>query len=192
MLAIPPRLSLPLTITLILLTLTIYTLPQLPSLFPNPQTSPSLHLLLPATTPNPNLCKLLLTTHLLHYPTPILLGWAGAGAYNGSESHLFKIASTLQYLKGLGRGAEEKGDLVLVLDAHDVWVQLGPEVLISRYKRVAEKGTGEVVFGPDKVCWPEDERRAACWAAPEARMERAAFGPGTDAGDVKGVRPRWL
>ena len=170
--------------------------------------NPKFHLLLPATASNVNFCKLLLSAAITGYPNPILLGWEGYGQYNGSESHLFKISETLTYLNRLPKSADE--DLVLILDAYDTWLQLPPDVLIERYYVALEKGNARlkaegiygvehggaeikqsILFGPDKTCWPDDERRAACWAVPESTLPADAFGPGTDTWVVPN-RPRWL
>lgn len=170
--------------------------------------NPQFHLLLPATASNPNLCKLLLSAAVTGYPNPILLGWEGHGQYNGSKSHLFKISETLAYLNTLPPSADN--DLVLVLDAYDIWLQLRPEVLISRYFTAIDKANARlrregihgadhggakvkqsIIFGPDKMCWPDDKRRAACWAVPESSLSPAAFGPSTDTWMVPN-RPRWL
>lgn len=170
--------------------------------------NPQFHLLLPATASNVNFCKLLLSAAVTGYPNPILLGWEGHGQYNGSKSHLFKITETLAYLNRLPPSADE--DLVLILDAYDIWLQLPPDVLIERYHVAIEKGNARlgsegtygvdhggaqikqsILFGPDKTCWPDDERRAACWAVPESTLPSDAFGPGTDTWVVPN-RPRWL
>ncbi|KAH9818199.1 hypothetical protein Tdes44962_MAKER05393 [Teratosphaeria destructans] len=166
------------------------------------------HLVLPATAATTDLCKLIFSGFVTGYPEPVLLGWEGHGLYNGSESHLFKISETLAYLKTLPNSADD--DLVLLLDAYDVWFQLRPDVLITRYFEVMRKanqrlkdegihGKGyygakikqSILFGADKACWPDDPRRAACWAVPESPLNDAAFGPATDA-DMILARPRWL
>lgn len=137
-----------------------------------------------------------------------MLGWEGYGQYNGSESHLFKISETLAYLNRLPSTADN--DLVLLLDAYDIWLQLPPEVLIQRYHNAIDKGNARlrlegtygahhggaqvkqsIIFGPDKTCWPNDERRAACWAVPQSSLASDAFGPATDTWIVPN-RPRWL
>ena len=175
---------------------------------PSTTTNPKFHLLLPATGSNVDLCKLLLSATITGYPNPILLGWQGHGQYNGSESHLFKISETLAYLNGLPPSADN--DLVLVLDAYDIWLQLRPDVLIKRYHTAIEKANARlkregihgidhagaiikqrILFGPDKTCWPDDERRAACWAAPNSTLAGHVFGPATDSWMVPN-RPRWL
>ena len=175
---------------------------------PSGTSNPQFHLLLPATGSNVNLCKLLLSAAIIGYPNPTLIGWEGHGQYNGSESHLFKISETLAYLNSLPPSADN--DLILVLDAYDIWLQLRPDVLIKRYYSAIEKANARlnregihgldhggatikqrVLFGPDKTCWPEDERRAACWAVPESSLAPDVFGPATDTWMVPN-RPRWL
>jgi hypothetical protein len=205
------RMRLPVAIaSIVLLTLTIGILTTSLSALLSPfTTEPSqFHLLLPATASNVNFCKLLLSAAVTGYPNPILLGWGGYGQYNGSESHLFKITETLAYLDRLPSSADD--DLVLVLDAYDIWLQLPPDVLIERYHVAIEKGNARlkaqgihgadhggaqikqsILFGPDKTCWPDDERRAACWAVPDSSLPSDAFGPGTDSWVVPN-RPRWL
>lgn len=171
-------------------------------------TKPHFHLLLPATATNLNFCKLLLSAAITGYPEPIVLGWEGHGQYNGSESHLFKISETLAYLNRLPSTADD--ELVLLLDAYDIWLQLPLEVLIRRYHVAIDKGNvrlrsegtygahhggaqvkQSIIFGPDKTCWPDDKRRAACWAVPKSSLAPDAFGPATDTWIVPN-RPRWL
>ncbi|KAF2764685.1 hypothetical protein EJ03DRAFT_281631 [Teratosphaeria nubilosa] len=166
------------------------------------------HLVLPATAATMDLCKLLFSGLVTGYPEPVLLGWEGHGLYNGSESHLFKISETLAYLKTLPESADD--DLVLLLDAYDIWFQLRPDVLIARYFKVIEKANQRlkdqgiygmihhgakikqsILFGADKTCWPDDLRRAACWAVPKSPLSDGAFGPSTDANMIL-ARPRWL
>ncbi|KAK4617558.1 hypothetical protein CLAFUW4_12400 [Fulvia fulva] len=166
------------------------------------------HLVLPATGPNDQFCKLLLSAGITGYPEPIFVGWAGHGVYNGTESHLFKITETLAYLRSLPPSADD--DLVLILDAYDIWLQLRPDVLIGRYfevlrkndKRVKAEGIygkqhggavikHSIVQGPDKIHWPQGDQDAATWAVPESPLPRNAFGPLTDT-DMFTARPRWL
>jgi hypothetical protein len=166
------------------------------------------HLVLPATASNLNLCRLLLSGAVTGYPEPVLVGWEGHGLYDGAQSHLFKISETLAYLTSLPPSADE--DLVLLLDAYDVWMQLRPDVLISRYFHVIEKanqrlkdegiygvqhGGSDVrqslLFGADKTCWPGDAQRPACWSVTPSPLSDIAFGPRTDE-DMIMARPKWL
>jgi hypothetical protein len=44
-------------------------------------------------------------------------------------------------------------DLVLMIDALDVWMQLPKEHMISRFDEI---DGNQVVIGADKKCWPND------------------------------------
>ena len=167
-----------------------------------------LHLLLPATGSTLNVCRFLLSNTITGYPEPILLGWGGHGQYDGAKSHLFKVSEGLAYLESKPQSNDD--DLVLMLDAYDIWMLLRPEVIVSRYfdiikqqnQRLEEDGLlgleqgGEkventILFGADKICWPKDGRFAGCWAVPDSPMRAKAFGPDTDSWMVPN-RPRWL
>ncbi|KAJ5446839.1 hypothetical protein N7445_001660 [Penicillium cf. griseofulvum] len=117
----------------------------------------------------------------------------------------------MQYLDNLPTDSDD--DLVLIVDSYDVVFQLPADVLIQRYFDVIEAAnariaaqfgqdsvdslSGEnsprqtILFGSDKVCWPDIEGRPACWAVPEdVGIPVGAFGP-VDGG-MDGNMPRWL
>ncbi|CAL3966825.1 unnamed protein product [Diplocarpon coronariae] len=170
----------------------------------------SLHLLVPATSSNEHLCKLMLSAAILRYPTPIIVNWgAEEGESNHYSSHLEKVNTILNFLNTL-YSEGNADDLVLIVDGFDVHFQLPPEVLIKRYfaanaaaqQRINDQiGAANahgynvkqtVIFGQDKVCWPNPPGSPACWAVPQAPMSRYAFGPDTDDGMASHQRPRWL
>lgn len=160
-----------------------------------------LHLLVVATGSDLNLCRLLLSAAVLRYPPPVLVDWKGEGKYNAAATHLAKIHGPLRYLESLSEAQDN--DLVLLVDGYDIIFQLGPEVLLQRYfaeikasnARLASSGQRDVynsiLYGPDKMCWPLDFGRPACWAVPEPPISPFAFGPATDT-DMQHARPRWL
>jgi hypothetical protein len=167
-----------------------------------PSHSRNFHLLIVATSSDLSLCRLLLSASILQYPPPVLIDWQGKGEFNATESHLAKIHGTLRYLDALPKTQDD--DLVLMLDGDDIIFQPGPEVLLQRYfaemnasnARLASKfkrsiGYNNILFGPDKMCFPEDFSRPACWVVPESPLPRYAFGPSTDV-DMERARPRWL
>lgn len=175
---------------------------------PNDRSSRQLHLLVPATASNLNFCRLLLSSTITGYSDPILIGWGGHGLYDGAKSHLFKISETLDYLNNLP--ASKDDDLVLLIDAYDIWLILRAEIMISRYfdllresnERLESLGLygrnhggaeirNTLFWGPDKICWPPEAQRVACWAVPESPMEKQAFGPGTGT-EMRLYLPRWL
>ena len=131
--------------------------------------------------------------------------------------HLLKIQTVLDYLEKFPENQQD--DLVLMVDAYDVWFQLPPETIIRRYleqvdidhARLKERFGKEAVkendfqqtvyFSNDKICWPDLEgKRPACWAVPPSPLVRDAYGPLDDSkfpayeGWLNGYtrRARWL
>jgi len=172
--------------------------------------SARLHLLVPATSSNYDLCKLLLSVQILGYPAPILINYGATEAEDPYVQHLAKVQGIANYLDLLLKRAEHSEELVLVVDGYDLWFQLPPDVLLSRYYDVIAKADIQaantygsriarqkqmrhsIVFGPDKICWPIDFSRPACWAAPLGSMATKAFGPRTSSERESLNLPRWL
>ena len=169
-----------------------------------------LHLLVPTTSSNVNLCKLLLSAHILGYPTPILLNFGDHEEQDEYVQHLAKVQGIYDYLLSVEADSEYKEDLVLIIDAWDLWFKLRPDVLLKRYyavNKAADQRTREkfgeeamvehnmrqtVLFGPDKICWPVDYSRPACWAVPDGNLPKFAFGPQTSNGRRETNQPIWL
>ena len=172
--------------------------------------NPSFHLLIPATSSNPNLCKLLLSSFVLSYPTPTLVNYGKdfntSGKDDGFGSHTGKIWGVYEFLGDKSQVKDD--DLVLIIDGYDVWMQLPPDVLIKRYHKLLEeanerlrrrygmktrtsavdgaqtprvpKYTQKIVFAADKICWPNPENDPACAAVPYSPLPKDAYGPETD------------
>lgn len=184
------------------------------------KTNPSFHLLIPATESNSKLCKTLLSTFALAYPPPTLVNYGkkfdGEGWDKGS--HAGKIRGVYDYLSDEKKVKDE--DMVLVIDGYDVWFQLPPVIMIKRYQQLiyeannrlrwrygtevkptegeagsemGPKYTQSVVFGADKLCWPNGSSDPACAAVPYSTLPKDAYGPSTDT-DPDGFRnrPRYL
>jgi hypothetical protein len=167
-----------------------------------------MHLLIPATSTNIHLCQLMTSAAILGYPAPVLVNWAMPEASDAYVQHLAKVQGVLDYLKSLPE--EQQDDLVYMMDGFDAWFQLPADVLVKRYYDVVEKAArineadfgaanvaqynikDTVLFGPDKLCWPIDDKRPACWAVPESWEAKHAFGPDTDHGIIEHNRARWL
>lgn len=77
-------------------------------------------LLVPATSSNPDLCKLLLSGQILDYPTPILINYGATESEDPYVQHLAKVEGILKYLDHLERSDEFAEDLVLIVDGYDV------------------------------------------------------------------------
>lgn len=158
------------------------------------------HILLLATKSNVKLCKTLLTLTILGYPTPRIISWGGTDSTDamlGGGSHFGKITKTLEYIDEHLSGPESQNDLILMLDAFDIWVQLPLEVLLARYKdilreedarlahRMGSAFTHEgiksgIVFGAGKRCGPNSYHTVACYPIPDSPLPKDLFGNVTD------------
>lgn len=142
----------------------------------------------------------MLAQTILGYPAPNLVMWNQTfddDRFLGNGSHLAKISSTLAWLEEPSHYTNED-DLVVMADAYDVWFQLPPETLITRYHRLvanenkrirhrmgarafeAEKISTKVIFSASKRCGPNDPHSIACYAVPGSPLPRNVFGAITD------------
>lgn len=185
------------------------------------KTSPSFHLVIPASEANANLCKTILSASILNYPAPTLINYGKnfTGDSWDKGTHTGKIRGIYDFLENAKHIADQ--DLVLIIDGYDVWFQLPPEVLIERYnsitrranqrlrkqygvstsKEPAEDGQKEqmsmysqrVIYAADKLCWPNAEEDPACTAVPFSTLPKNTYGTDTDK-DPHGFlnRPRYL
>lgn len=149
----------------------------------------ALHLLIPLTSPSLLFCKSLASSILSGYPPPILINfnvtYSKPALARGAK--ILGIASYLQepvlpY---------ETSDLVLIADGFDIWYQLPPDILSHRY--FESFPSHSVVFGADKLCWPNPPDSPPCRLAPQSTLPKDSYGPETDK-DSSGykVRPRFL
>lgn len=140
----------------------------------------------------------MLSAHIHEYPTPTLVAWNEVFDKDyllGAGSHIAKISKVLEYLKGLPKDADE--DLILMMDAFDIWFQLKPEVLISRYfqindaadhrisERMGEAAEVEeikqkIIFGAGKRCAPNQVHTIACYPVPQSPVPDDIYGANTD------------
>ena len=77
-------------------------------------------MLVPASSSNSNLCKVMVSSGILGYPTPALINWGMR--FNNSKlssggSHIAKIAGIQDHLQSLDA---DDDDLVLVVDGYDI------------------------------------------------------------------------
>ena len=184
------------------------------------KTNPAFHLIIPASESNPELCKTLLSSFILSYPSATLINYGkvfeGAGWDKGT--HAGKIRGVYDFLDNKKEVKDD--DLVLIIDGYDVWFQLPPEVMIKRYHAMVleanerlrrrygmvtegkpgdgpaervPKYTQSVIFGADKICWPNPVGDPACAAIPYSILPKDVYGPLTDK-DPKAFRnrPRYL
>jgi len=152
---------------------------------------------------------------VLGYPTPILLAWnetydnpwlAGGGSMIPA-----KIYRVSEYLDALPASADN--DLVLLIDAYDIWFQLGPSVLVSRYHALnaaantrlrAQLGPAynkenirqQIVWGQQKLAEPNEAHTIAWYPIPESPLPADTYGANTDTpigrSRAASFRPRYL
>ncbi|KAI9712172.1 MAG: hypothetical protein M1828_001733 [Chrysothrix sp. TS-e1954] len=178
-----------------------------------------LNLLIPATQSNAELCKTVITSLVLGYPTPTILNWGKDFAqqdWRANGTHIGKITGILDFLDE-PNFEHQRDQLVLIIDGYDVWFQLRPDVLTSRYKEInranlartearlgsaAVRGEGisqSILFSAQKNCGPMKAQRdaVACYAQPESPLRIDLYGPDTDILDHDKhlplhFRPGWL
>ena len=158
---------------------------------------------------------------ILNYPPPTLIGYtkklpAGHTEY---EAMLDRITGIYNYLEHTRDVKDD--DFILILDGHDFFFQLPPEVMIRRFQntlkennlklrnkyglatveRQGHPGIGEkvqkytqrVLFGASKQCFPNLDNDPGCVTVPQSSLPPDAYGYKTDIHpDGHLTRPRWL
>ncbi|KAK3670753.1 hypothetical protein LTR78_009325 [Recurvomyces mirabilis] len=163
-----------------------------------------LHILIPASRPDMNLCKILLSASVLGYPSPLIINW------NQEFNDNSLVEGIYDYVTGLDTSHDE--DLVLMLDGYDVWLQLRAQTLLDRYYHLnkmadtrtrAEMGSAanqarqEIIFGCQKRCWPWTPNDPPCYAVPNSTLPEDVYGtrtdtPASDDNPFINYRPRFL
>ncbi|WYZ42345.1 hypothetical protein EsH8_VI_000044 [Colletotrichum jinshuiense] len=176
-----------------------------------------LRIIVPADSPSLDLCKMLMSALASGYPSPVVVNWGrdfhkAPGWFGGS--HLGKIDGTLDFLNAITSDDapedERLGpdDLILVVDAYDIWFQLPPSLLIRRYlaqnqaanerirkewgdskswfssdtKKQSLRPRQSIVISTQKKCWPDPSLGADphCDELPESSARPDMYGPHTD------------
>ncbi|KAJ7915674.1 hypothetical protein B0H13DRAFT_1999797 [Mycena leptocephala] len=135
----------------------------------------------------PLFCKVLMSS-LVHGYSPIILNWEAQG--DGSYMQRMKVTGVYEFL--LNFPSLQDNDVVFMMDAWDVWLQLPPQTLLERYE---EYRSDAVVIGADKACWPNEWEEPACRGVPESPVPRIAYSEGEEHGGnsthSNTRRPRW-
>ncbi|KAL5610777.1 hypothetical protein FOBRF1_006894 [Fusarium oxysporum] len=178
-------------------------------------------IVLPVDDSSPDLCKVISGAVALGYPAPVIVNWKKdfhTAADGIGPSQLGKITGTLNYLQW-ATGDEvpederlEGDDLVLMLDAHDIWLQLPPSVMLHRYfssnekanRRIAEEyGFSDkalmqqtIIAAAQKGCIaPRDKiSNLYCHDVPDSTLPENIFGFFTDysVSRYKYMRPKFV
>ncbi|KAK1985217.1 hypothetical protein LZ30DRAFT_686295 [Colletotrichum cereale] len=165
------------------------------------------------------------------YPSPVIVNWGrdfnkSPGWFGGS--HLGKIDGALDFLDGITSDDapedERLGpdDLVIIVDAYDIWFQLPPSLLIRRYlaqnnaaderirkewdmsrsqlsSKISETSPTprqSIIISTQKKCWPDAGLGfdSHCDALPESSARKDLYGPHTDEDpkQIHKLRPRFV
>ncbi|KAK2592343.1 hypothetical protein QQS21_009962 [Conoideocrella luteorostrata] len=180
-------------------------------------------LLVPANKPGPDLCKMVASATVLGYPSPILINWGQDFSNSVSRSwgaYLAKITGTLDYLDHVTQPNTHRGerldddDLVLMVDAYDIWFQLPPDTLLQRYHQTNHDANSRlaaqwknsnrmpmkqtIIAAAQKRCFPtmESGSNLYCDDLPQSNLRSDLYGSPTDTDSEKkyyhNVRPRFL
>ncbi|KAL2861135.1 glycosyltransferase domain-containing protein [Aspergillus lucknowensis] len=183
------------------------------------KTNPSFHLVLPATRSTPGLCRALTSAMIMDYPPPTLVRY-GRQLPEGSTGHDYmvdRITGIYNFLAYTPR--LEDHDIVLIVDGFDIFFQLPPEVLITRYQELLretnaklrekygmvtverpfrkdgvetlQKYSQRVIFSASKECFHALGEDAGCVSVPRSSLPPDAYGWKTDTQEQL-TRPRWL
>jgi hypothetical protein len=177
---------------------------------------------IPVTEGSPELCKTIMTALALGYPAPIIVNW-GVDYHTVSKwtggRNLPKIPGFLNYLDGVmhpeAHPSERLGedDLVLMVDAFDVWFQLPAETMLRRYheinrqanERLCAQWDGDgpmpmkqtIIAGSGKNCHPRALSSGSnlhCDELPESPLRPDLYGPLTEKNRTQAWhnRPRYI
>lgn len=177
--------------------------------------------MLPANGPSANLCKVVASAVALGYPSPVIVNWrqGDVEAHDQVRSHLSKITGVRDLLSwATSKNVTDSDiladdDLVLMLDAYDVWLQLPPSVLIERYLATNERANERIAWGhghynsrlaplqtilasSQKRCYAPRNKLSDlhCDAMPDGELPKDTFGFFTDSmfSTYQNRRPRYL
>ncbi|CAD0040401.1 unnamed protein product [Aureobasidium pullulans] len=132
---------------------------------------PKLHLLLPTTSGDVNLCKTILSAKALGYPEPVILGWGGkfdTWYLIAGGSHIAKISKVLEYLESLGPEQDDELRANKRISKH-----MGKAAEIEGIKQT-------IVFGAGKRCAPNQPHTIACYTVPVSPVPDDIYGANTD------------
>ncbi|KZZ87309.1 hypothetical protein AAL_08414 [Moelleriella libera RCEF 2490] len=178
-------------------------------------------LVIPATSPSPDLCKTIVTALALGYPSPVIVNWGldfhTVTKWEGGQN-LPKLPGFVKYLDAVmhpdAHPDERLGDedIVLMVDAYDVWFQLPAEVLLRRYHAINERADARlnqqwgreepnpmkqtVIAASGKHCHPQPDSGSDthCERMPQSPLRSDLYGPGTEKNATKfrDHRPRFI
>jgi len=119
-------------------------------------------------------CKTLLSS-VVHEYDPIILNWEIQG--DGALMQRHKVIGVYDFIVNNITAIGNNNDVIFMMDAFDIWLQQSPLALLRRYD---ELGSGGVVVGADKGCWPNEWDAPECQGVPESPLPNGTFGSGAE------------
>ncbi|KEQ89859.1 hypothetical protein M438DRAFT_341580 [Aureobasidium pullulans EXF-150] len=107
--------------------------------------NPQFHLLIHAPKITTNVCRSLLSSFLLDYPTPTLIGYRPSPPNETHEGDFWQdygLADTAKYLTQQGRISDD--DFIAVVDGESTIFQLPSEALLTEYNAQVKKANAEL------------------------------------------------
>ncbi|KAL4878634.1 hypothetical protein BJY04DRAFT_195288 [Aspergillus karnatakaensis] len=186
---------------------------------PHANSNTSFHLVLPATRSTPGLCRTLTSAMILNYPPPTLVRYGrelptGSAGHDYMVDRITGIYNFLAYTETL-----KESDIVLIVDGFDIFFQLPPEVILTRYQQLLreenaklrkkygmvtvdrpfrkdgvetmQKYSQRVIFSASKECFHDLAADAGCVSVPGSSLPPDSYGWKTDT-QPHLTRPRWL
>ena len=165
-----------------------------------------LRMVYPVRHADANYCKTILSSAILNYPEPMLIGFAGSKQKEEDADSTMDLAQRVsrktsilgidKHLRNISTTRDE--DLVIIADGLNTWFQLRPQTLLDRYfesnRNADERIRKEfgvtadvlsirqkIIFGAQRDCSPWNSEDPACAAVPESTLPRDIYGPQTDA-----------
>ncbi|CVL11787.1 hypothetical protein FPRO06_13084 [Fusarium proliferatum] len=179
-------------------------------------------LVVPATSPSPDLCKTVVTALALGYPSPVIINWGIdhrlISHWNGGHN-LPKIPGIVDYLDAVlhpdAHPSERlsEDDIILMVDGHDVWFQLPAQIMLERYHRINKEANERlrkqwnkkgkmpmqqtILVATGKKCYSSLADKGIniqCEKWPESPERKDLYGPDTekDGEHWQTNRPRWI
>jgi hypothetical protein len=162
-----------------------------------PSFSRKIHFVLPLNGRHEGFCKSLVSFLALDYE-PIIINWGGR------VHHQDKVYKMRQYLEEKTTATieqetilpahcqDKRGDIVVSVDAFDVWAQQTMDVLVQRFLETGDK----IIFGAEKICWPHAADSPFCNDIPSSPYPADYYMGTPNSKNPKRVSevqlPRWL
>ncbi|WPH04858.1 Hypothetical protein R9X50_00775500 [Acrodontium crateriforme] len=147
--------------------------------------SANFHVVMPVVKADENVCRFVVSGGVLGYPAPIFTNWSEEFD-DPDEAHVAKVKGLLDWTNRLD--ASHDDDLALVIESHDVWMQLRPQNLIDRYFEINRRADRrlksefgditrdhdvrqDIVFAGQGDCEPWSQDDPGCYAIPTSILE---------------------